>query len=370
MKIQTFERIIMCKGKNICSELGDDPKSWDEKSTLLPPFWIRKEIETFISAVESAFRGDLSHSKEILKTIKSDDLRDWFVDHGQNTGKFRNAYFQNKKENIIPKEELEEKEKRISSKYEKEVLERDYYTCQYCGGKLIPNEVLKAFSKLIGVEDFSYTGNTNADRHGIHFYVKPTIDHVIPWNMGGLGNPKNFVASCWGCNFGKAGWSLKQLGLDDPMKNHFKNDDWKGLKELLYLPEEELINTEIKFCSKPKENHESKNSQVKKSSSNQLKTKNISFNESIVEWIFEDESREEICTRKFNKGKGGETVSKQLGIGIYYNSKRWSDNKDLEKYLRKLFTNTQNPFEAFSAFAKQEVNNPNSKVVYDFTFKG
>ncbi|EDM25766.1 hypothetical protein LNTAR_15157 [Lentisphaera araneosa HTCC2155] len=99
-----------------------------------------------------------------------------------------------------------------------------------------------------------------------------------------------------------------------------------------------------------------------------LKTKGISFNAAIVEQILSDDSRIEICTRNFTKKEGGSTISKSLGIGVYFKPSRWEKNAELETVLRQFFNDYQDPFEAFKAFAEAEEKNANSKVVYDYNF--
>ena len=143
----------MCKGKSFCTELGE-VSTWSKKSTLLPPEWVSLEVDRFIESVEAAAGGDVDLSIKLLNKINSDKLRNWFVVHGQNAGYYRNAFFNISEQQLPNKECLLKKDKTISKKHEIEVLLRDGYTCQYCGGKLIPNEVLKNFSECVGAENF------------------------------------------------------------------------------------------------------------------------------------------------------------------------------------------------------------------------
>ena len=52
-----------------------------------------------------------------------------------------------------------------------EILNRDNFTCRYCGAKA-PDVSLE-------------------------------VDHVVPVSRGGKNNKENLVTSCWGCNIGK-----------------------------------------------------------------------------------------------------------------------------------------------------------------------
>jgi 5-methylcytosine-specific restriction endonuclease McrA len=65
------------------------------------------------------------------------------------------------------------KRKSISKNLRYAILERDKFTCQYCGG-------------------------TSPD-------VKLTIDHLLPVSAGGETVPHNLVTACNDCNAGKSG---------------------------------------------------------------------------------------------------------------------------------------------------------------------
>ncbi len=46
-------------------------------------------------------------------------------------------------------------------------------------------------------------------------------------------NPSNLVTSCGPCNYGKAHYTIEQMGLDDPFDRPATPDGWDGL--LSYL---------------------------------------------------------------------------------------------------------------------------------------
>ena len=66
-------------------------------------------------------------------------------------------------------------------------------------------------------------------RHGIIHATWPVADHVVPWNMGGATNLSNLVTSCGACNYGKDGFTCKQLGITDPLQRPPISDGWDGL---------------------------------------------------------------------------------------------------------------------------------------------
>lgn len=55
----------------------------------------------------------------------------------------------------------------------------------------------------------------------------PTLDHVLPWSLGGTNDPENLVCACWICNQIKGDLTLEQMGWE--LKPIAANTDWDGL---------------------------------------------------------------------------------------------------------------------------------------------
>ena len=218
----------MCRGKEICSELGTNIEEWNKSTPLQIPTWFNNELSLFSKAVTSASTGKLKDSLQTLLSIRSNDLRHWFVEHGQMSGVYRTRILK-----IPPIKKLNPTLDPLRSpdRYSKEVFKRDSYTCQYCGIGVIPKEILSAYSKVVGVTHFRATG-TNNERHGVVLAFRANADHVEPWTLGGQTKPVNLVTSCWSCNYGKAGYTLKELGLNDPRNKPLKANNWDGLTSL------------------------------------------------------------------------------------------------------------------------------------------
>jgi len=218
----------MCRGMNSCSELGVIPGDWSKEAPLPPPEWFNDELIIFNDAVYEASIGNLNHSIQLLQKIKSNAIREWYVEHGQMSGFFRDKILQTPKNDA---QNINLDSLRSPDRHAKQVFERDHYKCCYCGIRVIPKNILKAFNKVVGDDVFKDTG-TNAQRHGIVLAFRANADHVVPWNLGGQTTVDNLVTSCWSCNYGKSGYTLKELGLNNPREKIPYNDGWNGLSSL------------------------------------------------------------------------------------------------------------------------------------------
>ena len=100
---------------------------------------------------------------------------------------------------------------------------------------------MRLFIKKINTSLFQ-RGKSNLTTHGIIHLYWPVADHVIPWSKGGLTNLENLVSSCATCNYGKAGYTIEQLGIENPFNRSPVLDNWDGLIEKI---------TDIKNIERP-----------------------------------------------------------------------------------------------------------------------
>lgn len=219
----------MCRKSKSCILLGDDQSTWSKREPLPIPDWFKNELLIFRGAVEQAANGDRAAAIETLKRLRSDEMRYWFDEHGQNSGYYRVRKFNITHPAVDPNTF---DPVRSPAKYERAVFERDSYTCRYCGLPLVAKSVLVAFEKAVGTEHFRTQG-TNAQQHGIIHGFKIVADHVEPYQRGGRTNLDNLVSACPACNYGKYNYTLEQLGLGDPRERKAVSSGWDGLTSFL-----------------------------------------------------------------------------------------------------------------------------------------
>lgn len=218
----------MCRSKDTCSELGTDPKNWNTYSPLPAPNWMATQIDIFESAVNDLINGNRDACLNKIIHIRSEEITNWYIEHGQMSGRHRKLTLKITPPSIISKEFRVSV--RSPKQFQNAVFERDGYRCRYCGNKLISQDFTRLFIKELGSPIFK-KGNTNLSTHGIIHITWPVADHVTPWNQGGKTDLTNLVSSCAPCNYGKDGYTIEQLGIQNPFSRSPITDNWKGLTD-------------------------------------------------------------------------------------------------------------------------------------------
>ena len=224
----------MCRGDSkFCTKLGTDPEKWSRKCPLPPPVYFEESLNYFIESYKLALRDQKDEAIAVLQKTRSDELREWYVEHGSYSG---HKHRVNLLKKPLPEKYTGQRETKenFNPAEQREIYQRDNYTCRYCEIKVIDERVLKKMEKIIGSQHFKAAGDTNALRHGVVFSFKATVDHVNPVSNGGETTQDNGVTSCWNCNLGKYDALLYQMEIDDPRCRPVINKNlWDGLTSTL-----------------------------------------------------------------------------------------------------------------------------------------
>jgi hypothetical protein len=225
-------------GNRICSLLADDPTTWSKHAPSLPPSWYEDEVTKFADVVRLAAIGEMERARVQLSLVRSDDLRTWYG-HAEKVGYFRCHHFGGRQTKARPPD-LDPQ--RSTKRHEPFVYERDHYRCRYCNCRVIPNEILKLFSKVIGPDLFGIKGH-RLERHGVAVACHACADHVVSHCRGGRTNAQNLVTACWPCNFAKADYTLEEIGIEDPfLRPPLAFGDWDGLMSFVPQLQQSLSN--------------------------------------------------------------------------------------------------------------------------------
>ena len=109
-----------------------------------------------------------------------------------------------------------------------QIHERDGYNCRFCGIPVVRPEI----RKLIGA---SYPnalgwGSKEIEQHAAFQAMWAQYDHLLPHARGGTNDLNNLVLACAPCNFGRGGYSLKEIGVQDPRDRPILKSSWDGLE--------------------------------------------------------------------------------------------------------------------------------------------
>ena len=205
----------MCKqrGHTFCTELGADSALWSKNAPLLKPRWIDDAFLKLSQAFKLILDDKTIEAKSLLKNSRDLEMREWFDVHAQNSGSWRNKALGILAPNPIhPLDSV-----KTFSTFEPSVFARDNLKCRYCSSTVLPKKAFKKANVVLGDEALPL-GKTNATRSGFYLMFVATLDHVLPWSLGGRTNESNLVTCCWSCNYGKANFTVEQLGIKSPLE--------------------------------------------------------------------------------------------------------------------------------------------------------
>ena len=222
----------MCRKSKFCTELNKDPEKWNKRCPLSLPNYFNEAVDGFTIAISKIVEGSFKESLKAFEDFDSDAVGNFFIEHGQQSSYSRVSNWKkikienklNRRPNPSPRNPTE--------RLTREVFERDFYRCRYCGLKIIPKEVFSEYSRIVGSNNFS-VARKNSERNGLTLGLRGVADHVYPHSLCGRTELDNLVTSCYSCNFGKAEYTLKQIGIEDPRFKQPKDDSWRGLMEFL-----------------------------------------------------------------------------------------------------------------------------------------
>lgn len=114
------------------------------------------------------------------------------------------------------------------------IIARYGHHCAFCGIPVVRAEVRRVFAKAY--PDAAYWGNTNATCHAAFQCLWLQYDHIVPHSRGGDSALENLVVTCAGCNYGRVGYTLEEMGLLDPRAFEPPASDWDGLERIFRKP--------------------------------------------------------------------------------------------------------------------------------------
>ncbi len=120
---------------------------------------------------------------------------------------------------------------RMPSAQEKGMLhERDGFHCRFCGIPVMRSAVRDKLRRHYPTA--LRWGKRNSERHAAFFCMWVQYDHVLPHAKGGDNSLSNLVVTCSACNYGRGGYTLSEVGLNNPFERPPVRSAWDGLERL------------------------------------------------------------------------------------------------------------------------------------------
>lgn len=224
----------MCRESDSCPYVF--PRHTPVSSPAIRPEVFDTYFSSFVTTVLEIIGSRAPKNEPLLAWSKERELNEWFTNHAQMASTYRKKVSIHQKPHGTVKDQTP-----LTAKTIKIVNQQDNYRCRYCGNSVLPSRFFTKLTKIVGPERFRSVG-TNIARHGIKLVFSATADHLVPRSDGGKTDFDNLVTACWPCNYGKANFTLEELGMLSPKGIKPINLDDRVVKLLLaiglpnYLP--------------------------------------------------------------------------------------------------------------------------------------
>jgi hypothetical protein len=112
--------------------------------------------------------------------------------------------------------------------WKEQVHQRDGYNCRFCAMPVIRKDVRARINSIY--PKAARWGTKEIEQHAAFQAMWAQYDHVVPHAKGGPNDLDNIVLTCAACNFGRAEYSLEEVGVADPRSRPPVRTTWDGLE--------------------------------------------------------------------------------------------------------------------------------------------
>lgn len=118
---------------------------------------------------------------------------------------------------------------RMPTRAEKALIhKRDGYNCRFCGMPVVRPETRNLIRARY--PNALTWGSKEIEQHAAFQAMWAQYDHLLPHARGGTNDLNNLVLTCAPCNFGRGGYTLQEIGVQDPRERLIIKSSWDGLE--------------------------------------------------------------------------------------------------------------------------------------------
>jgi 5-methylcytosine-specific restriction endonuclease McrA len=179
------------------------------------------------AATEALILGKINLAGELIEAANFPEIKEYAISI---VGKMSfDIHRQIKLPKCIPPSERDST--RMPTKaVQNSIFIRDGWRCRFCGVKVICKTARSTLTKIFTIET-NWT-SLEFQRHSALYALASSLDHLHPHARGGKNDSLNFVTACYGCQFGRGNFTLKEVEIENPLTRNPIIDSWDGLTRL------------------------------------------------------------------------------------------------------------------------------------------
>ena len=178
------------------------------------------------AAVSAHLHGKPTLAEELIRLADMPEIRKWTKAIWADSSV--HLRFPTAQEQIPLSKELRAKARMPTGVDKERVHQRDGYNCRFCGMPVIRRETR---TRIRAMYPNTLTwGSKEEQQHAAFQAMWAQYDHLLPHAKGGTNDLDNLVLTCAPCNFGRAGYTLEEVGVADPRSRPPLPSTWDGLE--------------------------------------------------------------------------------------------------------------------------------------------
>lgn len=213
----------------------EEPTTW-RRCFREPIPQIEEAARHLDEAVSAHLRGESRLADQLIRRANIQAIWDWSESIW---GKKKSLYVKYRPIANAPKRiRLEERAilREPTTAQKLDLRERDGFHCRFCGIPVIRDTVRERIRKIY--PDGLPWPRRNEGQHAAFQAMWVQYDHLLPHSRGGDSSLDNMVIACAPCNFGRARYTLEEVGLIDPTTRDPVRSTWDGLERFRLMPHE------------------------------------------------------------------------------------------------------------------------------------